>query len=724
MADARVEENFPTTNFGTQTSLRSDGSPNEMSYLRFDVQGSPTKATLRLWVRDGTVDAPGVAGSADTSWSETGITWANKPGYGPIVSDLGKVTTATWIEYDVTGLVTGPGPVTFVLVPQSSDALSVESKQSSTVTLRPQLILENSGTGTSRVEATPTSSATPSPSATATATTTATASPSPTETSGTTSLVPVADARVSLSSPANNYGATQTLLADTQPQESSYLRFDVPDTTGTVTSATLRLWVVDATSNAPAVATSADTTWSESSITWNTKPPVGPNVADLGSIQSGRWVEYDVTAAVTGPGAITFVFVAQSSNGADFASRESAQPPELVITWTGGSALTQSRVSSEQIAPRSDAPSSDSDAAATPETTVAATPAPTTAMTPTPEPTVATIPEPTEAVQVITGTVVNTGGSNLRCRATASLDGEVIAQLPEGTQVIVRGPQEGDWLPIVCGDQDGYAAAAFIVIATTVDGADVTPTVAPAVETLPTPAGVEATVSPTAAESPADQPAVEPTPTEVTIQPTPLPIRNGWQDDPTTPWWWTTDDDLTTTWSGYASDSIDEVELGYDLGEVTQVSHLRWQPTWPLQGTMEIQLSNDGINWYRLRSIDLSQQIPDEWAEIPVHTQARYINLVFTNPPGAGQVGAIREMQVWAETSGTAQVLETLPLIVPTPVPVPTEAPQAIPTDVPPEPTPIPTEIPVVEPTVPPPPETIPADVPAEPAQEVVPDGT
>jgi hypothetical protein len=82
-ADAYVRADNAGSNFGTASSLASDGSPIKESYLRFDTgpfSGSVTAATLRLCVTDGSSTASGTISTiADTSWTETGITYTNRP---------------------------------------------------------------------------------------------------------------------------------------------------------------------------------------------------------------------------------------------------------------------------------------------------------------------------------------------------------------------------------------------------------------------------------------------------------------------------------------------------------------------------------------------------------------------------------------------------------------------------------------------------------------------
>ncbi|NNF55066.1 MAG: DNRLRE domain-containing protein [Acidimicrobiales bacterium] len=148
-------------------------------------------------------------------------------------------------------------------------------------------------------------------------------------------LVPVADTWVDESSPTTNFGTDQTLNVDGNANraEEALLRFDVNGIAGSAQSAKLRVFVTNATSNGPTVVLT-ETTWSESAVTWNTKPnPIGGIIDDAGSIPSGAYFEFDVTAAITGPGTYSFALLPQSTNGLGFRSKEAAtSPPELVIT--------------------------------------------------------------------------------------------------------------------------------------------------------------------------------------------------------------------------------------------------------------------------------------------------------------------------------------------------------------------------------------------------------
>jgi uncharacterized protein YraI len=542
----------------------------------------------------------------------------------------------------------------------------------------------------------------------------------------------VADAMVQEAAPDANTGKVNSMRSDQSPNEVAYLRFDIPSEYGPVANATLRLWVRDGSANAPAVAPSSDVTWSETAITWTTRPAPGTAGPDLDAVTTNTWIEYDVTSLVTGSGPVTLVLVPQSPDAMSVNTRENAtNKPELVINGGTVAATSASSPVLRSALAVSTEPSLAVDATPTPATTEA-----------TPEPTGTEAPAqetaPTEAAATPqTGTVVNTGGEGVRCRVNPSADGAIITVVPEGSTITLRGTQEGEWLPVSCDGQDGYVSATYVAI----NGAE-TPTAVstegiatkPATdlgtgEATPTATATETATATT--EAPTEQPG--------TPEATPYPVLSGWQTDPNVPWTLVTDNDPSTAWTASLATAPAQAELGFDLGSVVPVDHLSVLPTWPLTGTVELQLSNDGVTWFNLTTVRLEQLRPDAWFELPVGYDTRYTRFIVTNPTGAPQVGSLAEIQVWLEPSGAAQALNLLPRVTPTPVPTeaptevpveptvvtpveeaplapaPTEAPPVVePTPEPtlaPEPTPVPTEAPVVEPAA------VPEEPPADDAQ-------
>ncbi len=146
-ADAWVESANPGLNHGTELSLNIDNSPLSEGFLRFTVSGADgiSKATLRLYAHNGTNNGPkvyAVDAVAGNSWTETGITWGNKPARGGTPVDTGAIASNTWVEYDVTPLISANGTYTLNLVPDSSDLLQVRAREYATdPTLLPHLVL-------------------------------------------------------------------------------------------------------------------------------------------------------------------------------------------------------------------------------------------------------------------------------------------------------------------------------------------------------------------------------------------------------------------------------------------------------------------------------------------------------------------------------------------------------------------------------------------------------
>jgi hypothetical protein len=148
-------------------------------------------------------------------------------------------------------------------------------------------------------------------------------------------FIPVADARVDGNSPAQNYGSDTVLKVDGSPRYESFLRFEVTGLSGTVRRAKLRLYATDATVNGPAVYTTGSS-WQESSLTFQTKPSVQTHLATAGSVAANTWIEWDVTAAVSGNGTVNLALMPTGTDGTVFYSRNTnsnaAYRPQLVVT--------------------------------------------------------------------------------------------------------------------------------------------------------------------------------------------------------------------------------------------------------------------------------------------------------------------------------------------------------------------------------------------------------
>jgi hypothetical protein len=148
-----------------------------------------------------------------------------------------------------------------------------------------------------------------------------------------------ADSQVSEANPNTNYGNTTYLQVDgaADPDVESFIRFTVNGVSGAVQGAKLRVFdSTNASNNGPAVYATG-TSWTETALTWNSRPARTSDVLDnKGSISTNTWVEYDVTSQVNGNGTFSFVLAADSNDAATFSSRQGSQPPQLVIAVAGG----------------------------------------------------------------------------------------------------------------------------------------------------------------------------------------------------------------------------------------------------------------------------------------------------------------------------------------------------------------------------------------------------
>ncbi len=141
-ADSYVHETGSATNYGAQPRLRIDGDPGARieSYIRFTVpplHGTVTRAWLYLRPLEGEASTGGFSVyRTNNDWTETGITWQNRPARSPnIISVSGRVGAGEPIRIDVSSYVTGPGTYNFVLATETVDGLDVFSREAGPVNL-------------------------------------------------------------------------------------------------------------------------------------------------------------------------------------------------------------------------------------------------------------------------------------------------------------------------------------------------------------------------------------------------------------------------------------------------------------------------------------------------------------------------------------------------------------------------------------------------------------
>jgi hypothetical protein len=130
-----------------------------------------------------------------------------------------------------------------------------------------------------------------------------------------------------------NYGSATTLQVDNSPVKNILLKFNVSGLSGqTITGAKLRLYAVDASNKGGDFYPVNDNTWQQGTVTWNNAPAASmPLLASLGSVSANTWYEVNLTSLITGNGTYSLRVSSTSSNGADYSSKEGANPPQLII---------------------------------------------------------------------------------------------------------------------------------------------------------------------------------------------------------------------------------------------------------------------------------------------------------------------------------------------------------------------------------------------------------
>ncbi len=331
-ADAGLRDgNYAGTEYGSSGTLDAEAGSsgnNRMSLLRFNLSqldvGSIGSAKLRIHGRNVT-DTGAVTlrvHEAGDTWIEADVNWNNRPTHGAVLSSVIVDHLAGYRELDVTAVaqaarsVGGDNILTLMLtVAESGKRLTFSSLQAAAN--RPQLVV-----------------------------------------AGTMSRVPSADTYVRGGTPNAdfNYGSTTNLeIKDAETPEftrHAYLRFTLPAGLIGANRATLRLHgAAQAALGKMTVFRLPTDTWIESGnsgITWNNAPATGfpgngvplcdvPVTASqiTATVQDHSFDLTDLVqdALAAGASQLSFVLKAldNSSQTLSFGSRESAQPPRLVL---------------------------------------------------------------------------------------------------------------------------------------------------------------------------------------------------------------------------------------------------------------------------------------------------------------------------------------------------------------------------------------------------------
>jgi len=162
---------------------------------------------------------------------------------------------------------------------------------------------------------------------------------------GTLTFQPTDDAFVRSNEPTRNSGSAADLrVRKTSSLELiTFLKFSVSGV-NSVQSAKLRLHVQDTSNNGGSIFLVSNSfrdsaiPWTEAALVFGNSPVVGGlALSSVGAASVGQFVEFDVTAAVSGSGVFSFAIKSTSSDAVIYSSSESANSPQLILTGDSGS---------------------------------------------------------------------------------------------------------------------------------------------------------------------------------------------------------------------------------------------------------------------------------------------------------------------------------------------------------------------------------------------------
>jgi RHS repeat-associated protein len=309
-ANRGVRESSPNGGFGLEVRVDESAGQRRWSYFKFTITGNPCNLgviSVRLYA-NGSEDGLPVAlhPASDTTWTESALTWNNKPAIGPNAVGQATVNDAEgYYVWDVTNYVrseylAGRSTVTLVAKgpvspPAGARTVNIADRGSATP---PQLAVNTE----------------------------------PLVPGCMNTVAPLGDTFARSSSPDQNFGNRNELeLRFPGSSTWGYVKVALPALgNGVVASARIRFR--GKANQATAVVSLygvSDTSWAEGTLTWNNKP--SPEANALGSLivsdASSQWYEWDVTQYVrariqAGHPAASFALKIEPGKEVNFDSRE------------------------------------------------------------------------------------------------------------------------------------------------------------------------------------------------------------------------------------------------------------------------------------------------------------------------------------------------------------------------------------------------------------------
>jgi hypothetical protein len=148
-----------------------------------------------------------------------------------------------------------------------------------------------------------------------------------------------ADTFVYQADPSRNYGTSTLLRSDygTGVTKRIYLKFVVSGVPAgaSLSSAELRMTATNSSGAIVSAKPGSSNSWSEPAVTWSTAPVYGLRTDNSPAVAAGP-VEWDLSSYISGNGVYSVILTQASSTQTSFSSRETANPPQLELTYTTG----------------------------------------------------------------------------------------------------------------------------------------------------------------------------------------------------------------------------------------------------------------------------------------------------------------------------------------------------------------------------------------------------
>jgi hypothetical protein len=132
-ADAYVDASNAGRNFGASDLVRTMASPEQRTYLRFNVSGvlgrTITQVLLRVYANGSSSSGFEVQAVPNSNWTEGGITYANRPRTSGVIAASGAHNHAAWVTVDLTGYITSGGTYTLALLSDSDKPVGYPSRE-------------------------------------------------------------------------------------------------------------------------------------------------------------------------------------------------------------------------------------------------------------------------------------------------------------------------------------------------------------------------------------------------------------------------------------------------------------------------------------------------------------------------------------------------------------------------------------------------------------------